>query len=158
MLHVHLHAPDLAQSRNTRLALPAHVGVAVGVRLRSSDKSSWRLEPFLEFLCLSLSLIAACAQSWERLFHFLLVHLILGLVSLSFPFCCIYPALKRSIPSSWFAVAVCCHLIFGLSPSVPLIQCLYSSKSLRCSCGMHGPLSIMFARIHCPQPGRPSWR
>lgn len=64
MLHVHLHAPDLAQSRNTRLALPAHVGVAVGVRLRSSDKSSWRLEPFLEFLCLSLSLIAACAQSW----------------------------------------------------------------------------------------------
>ena len=51
-------------------------------------------------------------QSWERLFHFLLVHLILGLVSLSFPFCCIYPALKRSIPSSWFAVAVCCHLIF----------------------------------------------
>jgi hypothetical protein len=65
MLHVHPHAPDLAQSQNTRLALPARVGAAVGVRLRSSDNSSWLLEPFLDFLCLSLSLIAACAQSWE---------------------------------------------------------------------------------------------
>ncbi|KAH9992067.1 hypothetical protein BJV77DRAFT_464187 [Russula vinacea] len=60
MLHVHPHAPDLAQSRSTRLVLLARVGVAVGVRLRSSDNSSWRLEPF-STLCLSLSLMAACA-------------------------------------------------------------------------------------------------
>jgi hypothetical protein len=42
--HVHPHAPDLAQSMP--LGLPARVGVAVEVQLRSNDNSTWRLVSF----------------------------------------------------------------------------------------------------------------
>ncbi len=55
----------------------------------------------------------ACSQSWERLFHFLLVSSLTLLSCFLVLFCCIYPArqaLTRSIVSSfWFVV--CCHLI-----------------------------------------------
>ena len=50
---------------------------------------------------------------------------------LSFLFCCIYPALTRSIPSKSVVIS-----FLSVTP-VPLIQCLYSSKSPR-FCGMHG--------------------
>ncbi len=45
--HVHPHAPDLAQSMP--LGLPARVGVAVEVQLRSSDNSTWGSDAFLDF-------------------------------------------------------------------------------------------------------------
>ncbi len=118
MPHVHLHALDLAQS--TPLGLPARVGVAVEAQLRSSDSSTWRPDAFPDF-ALSLSLIAACMSMLAvlgTLILFLLVSLTPCLVSLLCPFCCIYPALTRSIPSSFIST----H--FGLSPSPLLFKCL----------------------------------
>jgi hypothetical protein len=63
MPRVHHHAPDLAQSQSMPSALPARVGVAVEVRLRLSDNSSWRLEPFLDF---SLSVLKSHGCSCGR--------------------------------------------------------------------------------------------
>jgi hypothetical protein len=96
------------------LSLPARVGVAAEVQLRSSDNSIWRSDAFFGFALSILEshgwLVWACSQSWGRLFHSLLVSLIPLSCFLVVSFCCNYPALMRSVPSSfWFAV--CCHLI-----------------------------------------------
>jgi hypothetical protein len=100
----------------------------------------------------------AYSQSWERLFHFLLVPLIRGLVSLSFPFCCIYPALKRSVPhpgsvrsllsSHFWSVPVSQSLLFNV--------CIHlKAPDARVEC-MDLCLSCLHAYI-AQKPGRPSW-
>lgn len=132
--------------------------------------------------CLSLSLMAgcvACSQSWGHLFHSLLV----SLISLScFPvvsFCCNYPALLRSVPSSfWFAVVshlillclrhsllfiVCSHLkaadtrveCIYLSYCMHVLPVVWASELEPTALGarLHGP-SLLQGRCEKSRPGR----